>query len=235
MVFGIKPKKPRTPPPAEIAGIRVRENRRARRLSLRVDARLGDVVLTWPPSATEKSALRFITENQSWIDTQRARLPVPQRFAAGTQVMIYGETFTIVHAAGRGVTRLEGQNLIVHGQPEHIGRRVCDFLKETARHVLEDKAAEKLEKIGKQPSDIRVIDPKTRWGSCSPDGRMMFSWRLILTPRHVLDYVVAHEVAHCIHLNHGRRFWALCAELAEDAVSGKRWLRTHGTTIMGYQ
>ncbi len=234
-MFGIKPRKPRTPPPAEIGGIRVRESRRARRLSLRVDARAGDVVLTWPANATEKSALRFIAENQEWIDTQRARLPAAQRFAAGEQVMIYGETFTIVHAKGRGVTRLDGANLIVHGQPEHLARRVRDFLKETARQVLEDKTAEKLEQIGKPPSDIRVIDPKTRWGSCGPDGRMMFSWRLILTPRHVLDYVVAHEVAHVVHLNHGRRFWALCAELAEDAVGGKRWLRRHGQEVMAYQ
>jgi predicted metal-dependent hydrolase len=126
-------------------------------------------------------------------------------------------------------------HLIVHGRPEHMSRRIKDFLKEKAREVLEDIAGEKLSDINQKPAGVRVIDPKTRWGSCSPDGRMMFSWRLILAPPEVLDYVVAHEVAHRIHMNHSRKFWALCASLTGDAGTSRRWLRTHGSALMAYR
>ena len=80
-----------------------------------------------------------------------------------------------------------------------------------------------------------MIDPKTRWGSCAPDGSMMFSWRLILAPPDVLDYVVAHEVAHRIHMNHSPKFWALCASLTADAGEAKRWLKKNGHALMAYR
>jgi hypothetical protein len=233
-VFGLRTKKT-IEAPAEIAGLRVRVSPRARRLALRVDARAGDIVLTWPRGASERMALRFIEENKIWIESRRQNLPPQVEFAPGKKISIYGEECAITHKTGRGVTRLEGKELIVHGRPEHLHRRIRDFLKETSRQILEDRAAQKLEQIGKPLSDIRVIDPKTRWGSCSPDGRMMFSWRLILTPPDVLDYVVAHEVAHCIHLNHGKKFWALCASLTENAAGARRWLRTHGNAVMAYR
>ena len=235
-VFGLKvrTKKP-VPAPAEISGVRVRVSLRARRMALRVDTKAGDVVLTWPRGTSEDLARRFIEENRRWIESRRRKIPPPQSFADGEKISIYGAECAIVRKTGRGVTRLEGKELAVHGSPEHLSRRVRNFLKETARQVLEDSAAQKLERIGRLPSAIRVVDPKTRWGSCSPDGQLMFSWRLILAPCYVLDYVVAHEVAHCIHLNHSRQFWALCASLTENAAAARRWLKTHGAAIMAYR
>lgn len=233
-VFLFKTKKP-VNAPAEIGGIRVKASARARRMALRVDARAGDVVLTWPHGASERSALRFIEEHKNWIETHRQKIPKRQSFASGDTVSIYGETCTIVRKEGRGVTRLEGRNLIVHGRPEHLPRRLRDFLKATARQIFEDKAAQKMELIGRSLSSIRVIDPRARWGSCNHKGEMMFSWRLILTPPHVLDYVVAHEVAHCIHMNHSKKFWALCASLTEDATGARRWLKKNGAAVMAWQ
>ena len=233
-MFSIRPKKT-IAAPAEIAGVRVRISPRARRMTLRVDMKAGDIVLTWPRGASERMALRFIEENRHWIEARRRKIPAPQSFTPGEKISIYGAECRIVHKTGRGVTRLEEKELIVHGRPEHLPRRIRDFLKETARQVLEDRSAQKLEQIGRKPADIRVIDPKTRWGSCSPDGRMMFSWRLILTPPDVLDYVVAHEVAHCIHMNHGKKFWTLCASLTENAAAARRWLKTHGAAVMAYR
>lgn len=216
-------------------GVRVRVNPRARRMALRVDPRDGDVVLTWPVRGSVKAAEKFIGENTRWIEERRQKRVSAQLFADGMTVTVYGRPFTITHTAGRGLTRFDDDKLIVHGQPEHLPRRVRDFLKDCARSVIEEKAGEKLEQIGRLPKDIRIIDPKSRWGSCSPDGSMMFSWRLVLTPPFVLDYVVAHEVAHCTHMNHGKKFWALCDQLAEDMTDAKRWLKTHGTTVMAYQ
>lgn len=221
--------------PAEIAGVRVKVSLRARRMALRVDTRAGDVVLTWPRGTSERSALRFIEEHKHWIETHRQKITKQQSFASGNILSIYGEECTIIRKEGRGVTRLEGKNLIVHGRSEHLPRRIRDFLKESARQIFEDKAAQKMELIGRTLSSIRVIDPRTRWGSCSHKGEMMFSWRLILTPPYVLDYVVAHEVAHCIHMNHSKKFWALCASLTEDTATARRWLKKNGTAVMAWQ
>jgi len=229
-VFGRKKKT--IPPPAEIAGVKVRPSTRARRMALRVDMKSGDVILTWPPGASERRAAEFIEQNRRWIESRRQRQPQRQPLTAGRKISILGREYEIVHQPGRGVTRLEENLLIVHGRAEHLSRRVRDFLKQTALDVLTDRAAQKLDQLNLRLCDVRVVDPKTRWGSCSPDGRMMFSWRLLLTPPEVLDYVVAHEVAHRVHMNHSQKFWALCASLTEDAAAARRWLRKHGAHVM---
>ncbi len=223
------------PIPVEISGVRVRVSIRAKRLALRIDARAGDVVLTWPRSGSIRAAERFIEENKSWINARRQKILPLQIFAPGQKISVQGKDYEIVQKTGRGVTRFEGNHLAVHGRPEHLSRRIRDFLKEEARDILKKLSIEKLCRLGRAPAGIRVIDPKTRWGSCSPDGGLMFSWRLILAPPDVLDYVVAHEVAHCIHMNHGKKFWALCASLTKDAAAARRWLKTHGAVLMAYQ
>ncbi len=233
-MFGLKRKLP-IQAPTEIAGLRVRTHPRARRMALRVDTKLGDVVLTWPRGTTEKMALRFIEENRRWIEERRRRIPVTRPFAAGEVISVAGQEYTLVHREGRGLTRFEGQQLIVHGKAEHLSRRVKDFLKEIARQVLEEKTAQKMQLINRDKARVRILDPKGRWGSCGSGGNIMFSWRLILTPPLVMDYVVAHEVAHCIHMNHSRKFWTLCASLTTDAVGSKRWLKLHGAEVMIYQ
>lgn len=221
--------------PDEVGGVRVKASQRARRMALRVDVKAGDIVLTWPRGASEHSAARFIEQNRQWIEQHRRKLPQPKSFVEGEVISVHGQEYKIVRREGRGVTFLAAGHLIVHGRPEHMPRRIKDFLKEKAREVLEDVAAEKLSDINQKPAGVRVIDPKTRWGSCSPDGRMMFSWRLILAPPEVLDYVVAHEVAHRIHMNHSRKFWALCASLTGDAGASRRWLKAHGSALMAYR
>lgn len=218
--------------PAEVGGIRVRPSARARHMSLSVDPRLGDVVLTWPRGTSEKKALQFINKSQDWILRTKARAPKSSRFAANGRLSVLGKEYQIVHARGRSLTRIEGDQIIVHGAPEHLPRRLRDFLKEIAKGILTEKTAEKLALLHLRPAGLRVIDPKTRWGSCAADGDLMFSWRLILTPPVVLDYVVAHEVAHRVHMNHSKKFWALCAELAQDAKEGRAWLKKNGGEVI---
>ena len=221
--------------PAAVGGVRVKPSQRARRMSLRLDVKIGDIVLTWPRGASEQGALRFIEENRGWIEQRRHKLPQCKVFAEGEAISIHGREYKIVRKDGRGVTSLVEGLLIVHSRPEHLSRRIKDFLKEKAREVLEEVVAEKLSDINQKSVGIRVIDPKTRWGSCAPDGSMMFSWRLILAPPDVLDYVVAHEVAHRIHMNHSPKFWALCASLTADAGEAKRWLKKNGHALMAYR
>ncbi len=225
--------KSKTIPPAEIAGIRVRPSMRARRMSLRVEARSGEVVLVFPKRGSEKSALRFIAQNRDWIEKQLLKKPAAQKIVPGASLSLLGRAYSVEHKPGRGVTRIEGGRIIVHGDPAHMQRRLRDFLKKEAARVLTALTFEKTAALGLKMTSIRVIDPRTRWGSCGADGRLMFSWRLILAPEAVMDYVVAHEVAHRIHMNHSKKFWALCATLTPDAAHSRRWLKTHGPRLMG--
>ncbi|MDF3024098.1 MAG: hypothetical protein K0R10_1459 [Alphaproteobacteria bacterium] len=222
--------------PNDIGGIRVKPSARARRMGLRVEAKTGEVIFTWPLKGriSHARALQFVETNRGWIEKQTSRAIPKKLFAPGTTVSIAGMDYTIVHAAGRGVTRLEDDRLIVHGQPEHLARRIRDFLKSHAEEILTMLTHEKSRSLGLKPAAVRVMDPKSRWGSCGPDGRIMYSWRLILAPYDVMDYVVAHEVSHRVHMDHSRKFWRVCIELAPESKQLRQWLRSHGRELLAY-
>lgn len=222
MIFGAR--KPAAIP-EEIDGVRVRASVRARRMALRVDNDVGDVVLVWPRRGSERAARKFIEENRSWIARQRGLITPARAFAPGMTLTLNGQPVEVVHQPGRGLSRLEAGRLVIRGDAAHFSRRLRDFLKKEAAVILKERSDQKAAQLNLKPSPVRVIDPKTRWGSCAPDGRLMYSWRLVLAPPFVLDYVVAHEVAHRVHLNHSRRFWTLCASLTENAAAARRWLR----------
>lgn len=238
MLFRQKPRDKAAPVfPDEIGGVRLRASARARRMALRVETRTGDVVLTWPQSRAMgpkgmAAALAFIEQNRGWIAKHQARKPAPLAVADGAVVTVLGREYRIVHAAGRGLARFDGETIVLHGQAEHLARRLRDFLKKEAAQMLQARAAQKAAALNLRPSPVRVIDPKSRWGSCAPDGSLMFSWRLILCPEAVMDYVVAHEVAHRIHMNHSRRFWALCLSLCDNGAASRRWLKVNGAQVM---
>lgn len=201
-------------------------------MSLRVEARTGEVVLVWPPRGSEKSALRFVSQNRDWIDRKRREGTQPPQISPGMTLDILGCPYVVTHAKGRGVTRIEDGKIIVRGDPAHLKRRLKDFLKAEAEKILSLRTREKTENLGLKPRPVRIRDPETRWGSCGADGRIMFSWRLILAPEAVMDYVVAHEVAHRVHMNHGRKFWMLCAALTNDAAASRRWLKVNGQRLL---
>ncbi|MBI1214947.1 MAG: DUF45 domain-containing protein [Alphaproteobacteria bacterium] len=227
-------KRPRATIPAVIGGLRVKPSARAHYLNLRLDARTSEIVLTWPlrRRVSLSKAERFIAENREWIARQQRDLPKARVFAPGSKLRVAGREYVIEHAPGRGITRFEGGRLIVHGGREHLPRRVRDFLKQEALRIMKALADEKAEMLGLRSSEVRILDPKTRWGSCGPDGKIMFSWRLILAPPEVMDYLVAHEVAHRIHMNHSNRFWKLCGQLTENVADCRRWLHENGKELM---
>ncbi|TAL34808.1 MAG: M48 family peptidase [Alphaproteobacteria bacterium] len=236
MLFRLKQRLTKPPIPLDIGGVRVKPSSRARRFSLRVDAKAGDVVFTWPLKSrvSLERAQRFVETHRGWIEDQRRKSADAIPFAPGATLHIAGAPCVIEHAPGRGLTRLEEGRIVVHGQPEHLPRRVKDFLKNEAMRALKRLSDEKASTLGLPPAPVRILDPKTRWGSCGPDGKLMYSWRLLLAPPEVMDYVVAHEVAHRVHLNHSRRFWALCAGLTADAAASRRWLRQNGRRLLAY-
>jgi hypothetical protein len=223
-------------PPAVIDGVPVRQSVRARRLALRFVADAGQVMLVWPQSrrVTARSlaaAARFIADHQSWIARQNAA-HARSVLRDGDVFFLAGEKTVLRHLGGRGVTGIVGGELRVTGDARHFASRAQRFFKARAADAFLPVLREKESRLGLAPARLIVRDPKTRWGSCSSTAQVMLSWRLLLAPPAVMDYVIAHEVAHRRHMNHGRQFWALCHDLAEDAVFARRWLKKEGAGLL---
>ena len=135
----------------------------------------------------------------------------------------------------RGISKVESrggeQVLLIGGAPEHLGRRLADFLKKQAREDLERAVSRHAGTLGTRASAIRVKDTRSRWGSCTSDGRLSFSWRIAMAPDFVLDYLAAHEVAHLQEMNHSPKFWALCKRLCPETERAKSWLKKNGSAL----
>ncbi len=213
----------------------VRRNPRARHLTLRLDQASGSPQLSLPRGVPLSEGLDFARRRSDWIRAQIKSLPPRIAFAEGAQVPYLGEPQVIRHApcARRGVWREPG-TIWVSGFAEHMTRRVTDFLRREARRELTARANDKAGRLDRGLGRISIRDTQSRWGSCSSDGNISFSWRLILAPEPVLDYVVAHEVAHLVHLNHGPRFWALVNDLTAEVAGSRRWLRDNGSVLLRY-
>ncbi len=128
----------------------------------------------------------------------------------------------------------DAASLKVGGGPEAVGAKVSVWLRERARERLSERTQVHCQSLGVRFTSITIRDTKSRWGSCSSTGALSYSWRLILAPDDVLDYVAAHEVAHLREMNHSSRFWALVEALKPDWRNHRRWLRDHGAELHRY-
>ena len=220
---------------ADVA-VKVRLNPRARRIVMRVHPTTGDVIVTAPSRGGMARALAFARGETQWIARQLRHLPKPVALMPGAVVPFLGVSHPVRHVQMRGpapVWREEGE-LLVSGRMEHAPRRLIDYFKREARTLLSARAVEFAARLGVRPCRIAVRDTKSRWGSCSQAGALSFSWRLILAPEFVRDYVVAHEVAHLKEMNHSPRFWAQVKILSPDMARARQWLRDHGRTLLRY-
>jgi predicted metal-dependent hydrolase len=210
-----------------------RRSTRARKISLRIDTRAGGVIVTLPPRAGQAAGMALLRDNAGWVAERLARLPAPVLLADGAMVPIDGLPYCIRHRPdGRGGAWLGAGELLVSGAPEFLARRVADFLRAEARRRLSALAIAKAGAAGLTPRRIIVKDTRTRWGSCTADGTLMFCWRLVMAPLHVQDYVAAHEVAHLRHMDHGRGFWALVAQLTPNKRAAMHWFDVQGPGLM---
>jgi hypothetical protein len=213
----------------------VRRSLRARRLHLRINPVHGDIELILPRGVGLQEGLRFAGDKRAWLAGRLAAIPVHVPFADGIVIPVLGDPVTIRHRPERrGAVERRGTELHVSGAIEHVARRVRDWLKVRARSELSERSHACAARIGRHVARVRIGDPTSRWGSCSSRGALAYSWRLILAPPEVVDYVVAHEVAHLAVPNHGRRFWQLVATLSEDVQSARIWLRQHGNVLLRY-
>ena len=213
----------------------------ARRLTLRVRAATRDVVLTIPKRSTISSAREFAQRHAAWIGARLARLPKPIPFEPGVKLPLRGVEVQIEHRQdARGTVWVETLRtgffsestlLVVAGERPHVTRRVFDFLKREARRDLEAAVTRHCTTLGIVARKVTVRDTTSRWGSCSATGGLNFSWRLIMAPPFVLDYLAAHEVAHLKHMNHSPKFWAVARSLSSDTDRAEAWLQANGSSL----
>jgi len=215
--------------------VALRRNARARRLSLRLDPALGEVVVVAPLRVPPQVIADFVNRHAEWVRRRRAAMPVRTPFQPGAEVPILGVPHRIAHdpAAGRGVRCADGE-LRVGGPAEHLGARLAAWLQAEARRQLLARSRAMALKLGVTVAAVSVRDTRSRWGSCASSGRLSYSWRLLLAPEAVLDYVVAHEVAHLVEMNHSSRFWAVVDRLHPDADRCRAWLKAKGQDLHLY-
>ncbi len=220
-----------------VVPITLRMNPRARRLIVRVHPSTGEVTVVAPSRRALDHALDFARGETAWIAEKLAEVPAPVPVAPGAQILYRGEDYRI-EAASAGPAPVwaddDAKIIYVTGKVEHAPRRVMDFLKREARTMLDVRTNHYAAQIALRPKRITVRDTTTRWGSCSTGRSLSFSWRLIMAPPFVLDYVVAHEVAHMRQMNHAPRFWRLLGTMIDDVDAPQRWLNDNGTLLHRY-
>lgn len=207
-----------------------RRSGRAQRFSLRVSRQTGVVTLTLPVRARESEALMFLRAQEDWLRGALQQVAPEQALEYGTSIPFEGQPLLLAPGTGRGL-RLDGDRLLVPGPAERIPARLQAWLKAMARDRLAPAVDRHAAALGRRVSDITLRDTRSRWGSCTAEGRLMFSWRLVMAPPSVLDYVAAHEVAHLVEMNHSDRFWAVVEGLYPDWQVQRAWLRAEGTAL----
>jgi hypothetical protein len=235
------------------APVEVRRHPAARRLTLRVSHTRRAVIVTMPAGVKLEEAGNFLARHIDWVKARLEAVPSARPFAHGGLLPLRGEMHRI-RFVGLSARRVAGSlkrrrdvvwtepaaaaglppSICVSGDAEHAPRRLQDWLVAQARKDLGQRVAHHARSLGLRPKRISVRDQTSRWGSCSSTGLLCFSWRLILAPREVLDYVAAHEVAHLKEMNHSSRFWALVRRTMPDMDGAKAWLNAQGRELHSY-
>jgi predicted metal-dependent hydrolase len=227
----------------EVYRVVLRRSPSAKRFTLRIRNASGDVTLTMPKRSAVADARDFAERYAAWIGARLKRLPRPVPFASGAIIPVRGIDHVVLHRPeSRGTVWVAPHDapdgpalaLCVSGGADHLARRVSDHLKTAARKDLEVAVAAHCGTLGLKARSVTVRDTVSRWGSCSSTGALNFSWRLILAPTFVLDYLAAHEVAHLVHMNHSEAFWRIARRLAPEADRAEAWLNAHGAALHRY-
>lgn len=213
--------------------VTLRRHARARRMTLRVSARDGAVTLTVPVRLAESDARAFLDSRRTWLRQALATAAPPQPVRFGALLPVEGQALRLTPAALRRPV-IEGEALLLpQGRP--AGPAAAGFLRALAQLRLAAASDRHARALGRGFRAIVLRDTRSRWGSCTHDGRLMYSWRLAMAPPAVLDYVAAHEVAHLAHMDHSPQFWAVVARLCPGHAAQRAWLRQHGGGLHRWQ
>lgn len=212
----------------------IRKHPRSQRMIIRYYPLQHSVGLTLPRYVSIRQGLHFIEEKRNWIE-QQIRENIRQiPLIHGQVIPMFGREYTIHHTGGRGVVTIQKNHIVVPGEEEFLNRRLREWLKRETAAEIARIANLKAKIIEKKYKKIVMRDTSSRWGSCSHDGNLSFSWRLVFAPFEVLEYVVSHEVAHLKHHNHSPAFWKVVELLYPDHETARKWLLTKGTILYAY-
>lgn len=216
--------------------LRLSVNPRARRISIRIDTRKGEAVAIAPSERRLADAVAFARTKSAWIAERLAARPAGTAIEPGAVIPYRGGTVPLEAAGGAGAARLvegpDGLRIVSGGEGEAFARRVINLLKRAAREALQSRTDFHLRALGQSPVSLTINDPASRWGSCSPVSRSIrYSWRVIMAPPEVLDYLAAHEVAHLVHADHSPAYWSVVKGLVGDHRPFRAWLRDHGAAL----
>lgn len=217
---------PGNPPVA----ITLRRSGRARRISLRVSGVDGRVTLTLPKNVPDQEGLAFVEEKSGWLRKQLDRQPDIEAVGLGADLPIEGQILRVLKGRGKRITR-DNEGIYVPGPENTVAARLQGWLKVQARERLVRASDHYAALLGRSYTRITLRDTRSRWGSCTHQGGLMYSWRLILAPPQVLEYVAAHEVAHLVEMNHSARFWSTVGNIFPDYDEPRRWLRENGAAL----
>ncbi|HWE47124.1 MAG TPA: SprT family zinc-dependent metalloprotease [Caulobacteraceae bacterium] len=222
----------------DVDGVRVllKVNRRARRVSVRVDASRNQVVAVARSERSLKDAVAFAADRSTWIKTRLAGRPKETPFAPGSIIPFRGKSVRLEQVTNASAARLVDDlfepRIVSGGEGAAYARRIERLLRSEASKALSERTEAHAMALGLKVPKVSIGDASSRWGSCTPDrGAIRYSWRLILAPPDVLDYVAAHEVAHLIHADHSRKFWAVVHRLVGDERRFRKWLHSEGMAL----
>jgi len=219
-----------------VVPLRLTVNPRARRVSIRIDARGGQVVAVAPRERLLGDAVAFARSRMGWI-VERMKARVEGRpLEPGRVIPVHGRDTRLEATGTAGAARLalseDGPVIRSGGEGEAFARRVENLLKREARTALVARTDVHIAALGLKPAKVSIVDTRSRWGSCSPHNRSIrYSWRVVLAPPQVLDYLAAHEVAHLVHADHSPAYWSVVHRLVGDHRPFRAWLREHGQAL----
>ena len=226
--------------PLEGLTARLSVNPRARRLSIRIDARAGEAVLIAPSERKLAEVVAFARTKADWMRERLAERPQGTPIQPGAVIDLFGKPTRLISTGGAGAARLtedaDGPLIASGGEGEAYARRVENLFKRVARDTLQTRTDVHLRTLGQDagrgPVKMSIADPKSRWGSCSPHNRSIrYSWRVVMAPPAVIDYLAAHEVAHLVHADHSPAYWAVVQRLVGDHRPFRKWLRENGPAL----
>ena len=218
-------------PPIEV---HLRRSARARRYSLRISNADGKVSLTLPNRASERAALDFAYRQEDWLRAALGKRPAAVVPEIGGKVLYLGQEVSLLQGTARSV-KAGPEGLFLPGSVETLGARLKGFFKVQAREMLAAASHYYASQLGRDICALSLRDTRSRWGSCTADGRLMYSWRLIMVPPEVLEYVAAHEVSHLVQMNHSAEFWAVVEGLMPDYQRHRKWLKANGARLNHFQ
>lgn len=213
--------------------VRIHRNIRAKRISMRADAIKREIRITMPPYTPTDIALDFVDKKREWIATRLHDVAQAAPIAPGREIAFEGEGYVIEWCEQwpRSVRCDEGR-LRVGGPASSVEARILRWLKAEARAIFTQEIAFYCAKANAPVPRLSLGDPRSRWGSCSSQGTISLSWRLIMAPVYVRRSVIAHEVAHIRHMNHSADFYMWLDTLYEgNRKAADQWLKMHGTGL----